>query len=195
MKRYNLNRMVRVLIYIISIALFSAAPAYAQSSQKQDLIDFNLHNSDGTVTIKSVDRRQGFLTNITTSSSGSYKLVVYGENSKELTSVNFVFPEAVTNRTGDTVLLKESETTVTTLFYANAASFKVFDPQSRVAAQQSLSFVVNPENPKPLVNEKVPSSSIPLYLMGTLGLLLIGVICLFAYKLIKSFATKTPPKI
>lgn len=41
--------------------------------------------------------------------------------------------------------------------------------------------------------EKAPSS-IPLYILGTIGLLLTGGICFFAYKLIKSFTTKAPPK-
>lgn len=182
----------QVLTYIFSL-LILVSPVAAQDADKQELIDFNLHYAGGTVTLTSIDRRQGFLPNISPNDESTYSLKIYADSGKELNSTLFNFPLQITNRTGDTLVLQEADKTVTTPFFQDAKNFKVTDPKGTVVLEESLSFVVNPENPEPITDKKA-LSGLPLYIFGTLALLLTLALVFAGYKFVKNLRTpQTPP--
>lgn len=134
---------------------FMIGNVFAQGSEKQQILDINLHYNKDEVTLVSVNRRLGFLPDYLNQPEKGYSLIVYSQDDKELFKVKFNFPLELSfvpppRSDSEKVVegfkpLTEADMTITIPALEDAVKFKVFDSGGKEILSHDLGLLTKPE--------------------------------------------------
>lgn len=185
------NNLKKIFIATVLLLALPSVALAQDTTKTQQVLDVNLHYNKGTVTLTSIDRREGYLPNYINKPRLGYKLAIFDKNNKEVFLTIFEFPLTVAGLKGPATVREEADITITTPVFEDAQKLVVYSPEGKTLVERNLYAPIAKESLTP-AEKKKPAS--PNYLLiGAVAIVLLAAGSLLTFKVLKKRAAQAPP--